>query len=321
MPGWVPTRQAAGVTLTSPLSDAVSEPDTTAASACAEADVRIQPLGTLEAVRDATALFSQVWGSDVNAPPLAVEVMRAIEHAGGYAIGAYSADQLVAASAGFLGCDAFHRPTLHSHISGVLPRAQGRGIGRAIKLYQRAWALARGIETVTWTFDPLVRRNAWFSLSTLGAQGVDYLVDFNGPMDDGRNAGQAGDQLFARWNLRESHVVAAALGRPAIGRPEDGRLVLDDRDGFPWPVTAVIPDDERPLLIRLPVDVERLRVDRPEAARRWRMALRDVMVPAFAADRRTTAMTRDGCLVLQARPSAERSPGAPGIPQSIRGER
>lgn len=286
------------VTLTSPLSEAVSEPDITAASAGASAGVRLRPLGTLEAVREARALFAQVWGSGVNDPPLSVEVMRAIELAGGYVIGAYSTDQLVAASVGFLGFDGFDRPTLHSHISGVLPSAQGRRIGRAIKLHQRAWALARGIETITWTFDPLVRRNAWFNLTTLGAQGVDYLVDFYGPMDDVLNAGEASDRLFARWDLREPRVVAAASGERALRQPEDGRLVLEDHQGFPWPVTAVPPDDAQPLLVRLPVDVERLRIDRPEAARVWRMALRDALIPAFANERRATAMTRNGCIVL-----------------------
>ena len=38
-----------------------------------------------------------------------------------------------------------------------------------MKLHQRAWAAASGLTWITWTFDPLVRRNAWFNIEVLGA--------------------------------------------------------------------------------------------------------------------------------------------------------
>ena len=59
------------------------------------------------------------------------------------------------------------RSTATSPVS--CPEARGTGIGRAIKLHQREWAAANGIATIVWTFDPLVRRNAWFNIAVLGA--------------------------------------------------------------------------------------------------------------------------------------------------------
>jgi predicted GNAT superfamily acetyltransferase len=191
--------------------------------------------------------------------------MRAIEHAGGYVVGAYAGDRLLAASTAFAGFDADLRPTLHSHVTGVLPDGQGRGIGRALKLHQRAWAVERGIAAITWTFDPLVRRNAWFNLNVLGAVGVEYLVDFYGPMHDGLNAGQPTDRLFCRWDLAPG--AAAAPAEPGV----------------------VVP---------LPEDVEQLRRTDPDAAAEWRLAVRDAVVRAMSDGLVARCVDADGALVL-----------------------
>ncbi len=249
--------------------------------------MRLHPLDSLPAVREAEELFAQIWRTEPGKPPLTADVMRAVEHAGGYVFGAYDGDRLVGASSGFLGMNP--APTLHSHISGVLD--PGRRIGLALKLHQRTWALDRGIDTITWTFDPLVRRNAWFNLRKLRAVGVEYLVDFYGPMTDGLNAGEASDRLFTRWSLLDSLAAAPSL-------PADGFTVLEERDGFPWPA-AVLPGDGRRLLVCLPEDIEALRGSNPVAGRAWRMALREALVPAFAAGYRATGMSTSGCFVLE----------------------
>jgi predicted GNAT superfamily acetyltransferase len=255
-----------------------------AAAGAARAGVRILPLDTLGGVQEAAALFAQVWRTEPTTPPLAAEIMRAVEHAGGYVVGAYEGERLVGASSGFLGL-AGRTPVLHSHISGVSD--PGRGIGLALKLHQKAWALERGICSITWTFDPLVRRNAWFNLAKLGAVGVEYLVDFYGPMSDGVNGGESSDRLFTRWDLTTA---------PAPLAVEGALLLLDDRDGAPAPAAAA-PGGEL-LLVALPKDVEALRASHPAVARQWRLAVREALVPAFADGYRASGITRDGCLVL-----------------------
>ena len=82
-----------------------------------------------------------------------------------------------------------------------LPHHRGRArgpaprVGFALKVHQRAWALARGVPAIVWTFDPLVARNAWFNLAKLAALPAAYLEDFYGPMTDAINAGMASDRL------------------------------------------------------------------------------------------------------------------------------
>jgi len=249
--------------------------------------VRVLPLDTLAAVRDAADLLARVWKTDTAKPPLAAEVMRAVEHAGGYVVGAYAGDVLVGASSGFLGMDHDQRPVLHSHISGVVE--QGRGVGLALKLHQRAWALHRGITGITWTFDPLVRRNAWFNLVKLGATGVEYLPDFYGPMTDGVNGGESSDRLFTRWDL---------TAQPRGPLDTDGAtLLLDEVDGAPV-ATSHAPDGSARLVLHLPADVEALRTTDPATATAWRLAVRQVLVPAFADGFTVRGMTPDARLLL-----------------------
>jgi predicted GNAT superfamily acetyltransferase len=274
---------------------AVGSPATAAADdALAAAGVTTQRLDTLARVRDAEALFGTVWRSP-GTPPMTADVMRAVEHAGGYVVGAYDGRHLLAASSGFVAVGPDGRCRLHSHISGVLPDAQGRRIGWALKLHQRAWALERGIETITWTFDPLVRRNAWFNLGKLAVQGVEYLVDFYGPMRDGLNAGEPSDRLFTRWDLLSPAVVAAVAGTAAAARPVEGRCVLEERDGWPH---AVQPAGSGPVVVTLPADVEQLRSACPEAARAWRLAVRAALVPLLRGGQRTVGVTSDGRLFV-----------------------
>jgi predicted GNAT superfamily acetyltransferase len=282
-------RHAGGVTSTvSPALRPAPEASAAAQEAAAAArpsGVRLAVLDTLAAVQEAAALFAQVWRTEPTTPPLTAEVMRAMEHAGGYVVGAYAGNRLVGASAGFLGLDG-NRPVLHSHISGV--DDPGRGIGLALKLHQRAWALARGIDAITWTVDPLVRRNAWFNLAKLGATGVEYLVDFYGPMTDGVNGGETSDRLLMRWDLTASRTGPVERG--------DGVVVLEDNDGQPVPTARVV--GGRALLVPLPADVEALRVTSPEAASAWRLAVRDALVPAFADGFLVRGITAEHCLLL-----------------------
>jgi predicted GNAT superfamily acetyltransferase len=67
---------------------------------------------------------------------------------------------------------------LHSHMVGVAPDYQNRGVGRLLKLAQRDDAMARGIRLIEWTFDPLQLRNDHFNLVRLGAVVRRYIPNF-----------------------------------------------------------------------------------------------------------------------------------------------
>ncbi len=165
---------------------------------------------TLDELRALSAFFDELWGR--RTPALPLELLRALTAAGNYTAAAYEGEQLVGGLAGFLGRHGAE-PILHSHILGVAVPAQRRGVGLALKQHQRAWARDRGIATITWTFDPLVARNARFNLQRLGARATAYLPDFYGPMDDGFNASSPTDRLLARPPACPTTPAAGRWGR------------------------------------------------------------------------------------------------------------
>ena len=129
----------------------------------------------------------------------------------------------------------------------MLPGYQGRGVGRALKAHQRTWALERGVGHITWTFDPLVARNAHFNLRVLGARAVEYLVDHYGAMADDVNRGDATDRILVSWALAEP---------PA-----------------PTPAPEVVVAS-----VAVPADIAALRREAPAEAATLRMAVRDELL-------------------------------------------
>jgi predicted GNAT superfamily acetyltransferase len=254
-------------------------------SAVAEAVVR--PLDDVALLTRAADLLAEIWGFPPNEGPMTPELLRALAHAGNYVAGAWVADELVGVSAGFLG-RRDGRVYLHSHISGVTPGHQGAAVGYALKQHQRSWALERDIDTIEWTFDPLVRRNAYFNLSKLGARVVAYEADFYGPMRDAINAGDHTDRVLARWQLD-----APAPSR-SVGNGQAPEILRPDDDGRP-----VVSSSSAPVLRAwIPSDSVELRERDPDAAASWREALRDSMGEAIEHGYTAVDMSRDGWYTL-----------------------
>ena len=94
-----------------------------------------------------------VWGAaDIDLVPLPLFVVAA--HTGGEVLGAFDGDRMVGFTLALAGLRN-GRPLLHSHMTAVRESYRDRGVGRRLKLFQRADALSRGIDRVEWTFDPL----------------------------------------------------------------------------------------------------------------------------------------------------------------------
>jgi len=274
------------------MSTLVDEARVAANEAAHRLGVQVLELSEVDDQRAAAELLQRVWDADSPDQLVNASFMRAFSHSGNYVVGAYRGGHLLGAAVAFLGTDH-----LHSHIAGVEPGRQGSGVGYAIKLHQRAWALDRGLSTVCWTYDPLVRRNAYFNLCKLGAVATEYLPDFYGPMDVGTNAGTPSDRMYVRWELTSPSANAAARGECQEVDPAGGVVVLGrDEDGAPMPVAEA---GGRRLLVAAPADVEALRCTDPSLAVRWRYALREAACAALERGYRVAGVTRDGWYVLE----------------------
>jgi predicted GNAT superfamily acetyltransferase len=258
--------------------------------AAERAGVLVRPLETLAELDEGSRLISRIWEDDD--PKAPTSLLRALVHGGNFVAGAFDDGRLVGVSLGFFGLEDAEL-YLHSHITGVDRTLQGRSLGFALKQFQRSWVLERGIDTIVWTADPLVRGNGFFNLVKLGAAMVAYHENFYGLLDDGLNAGES-DRVVLRWDLASERAVRAAAGetdRHAV----TGQVVL--RSGAAEePVTAA-PDGDV-LLAWVPPSIFRIRDEEPERAGAWRRALRETVGRALANDFRAEAMTRDGWLVL-----------------------
>ena len=246
-------------------------------------------------------LFNSVWGATHEEPLIPANTLRALEHSGNYVFGAYDGDRIVGAIVGFLGrLDGSLQ--LHSHILGVSPVAQDRTIGFALKQHQRAWALTHGIDVVTWTFDPLVRRNAYFNIAKLGATVRAFYPNFYGAMTDGINDGDESDRVLVEWSLRSPDVVEASEGRRVEFdlrklRDEGAAIILEENgDGTP----AASDGEGKVLLATVPQDIVAIRGAERELAARWRAAFRDVVGAALQDGFAAVGMTRSGWYILRA---------------------
>ncbi|RIJ69568.1 GNAT family N-acetyltransferase [Nakamurella silvestris] len=243
---------------------------------------------------DLAALFVRVWGTGPAGPPISTDLLRSFTHAGAAVTAAYDATGEICGGAVAIrsGPDS-----LYSLIAGVRPGESDRGTGSALKHHQRRWALARGFTSISWTFDPLVARNARFNLVKLGATAGEYSVNFYGPMTDAINAGDESDRLTARWQLDSPTAEACSRG-------EFAEVVLParepDRTGPPGPdgepLTRV---HQQQIWVRMPRDILGIRAADPGLAAAWRRDVRAALGAAFADGYVATGVSRDSWYRLE----------------------
>ncbi|WP_166804397.1 hypothetical protein [Cryobacterium algoritolerans] len=260
------------------------------ARAAALAGVRVVDESELGRLREVEALLVTVWGTAQHSAPIPTDLLRSISHAGCNVTAAYTDGGVLCGAA--VAIVSPGAAGMYSLIAGVLPGLGDAGVGFALKQHQRAWALARGIDTMTWTFDPLVSRNARFNLTKLGAHAEDYLEDFYGPMADEINANDESDRLVAIWPLTSTESVACSEGFPVVtelpaitpdqvrGTGPDGHPNTVEAAGSTW--------------CRVPTDIVALRVGDPDEADAWRAATRTLLTTAFASGLAAHGVTRSG---------------------------
>ncbi|MGN6792991.1 MAG: GNAT family N-acetyltransferase [Streptosporangiaceae bacterium] len=278
-----------------------SDAENDAETAARRADVIVRAVETVADLHRVADLISRIWEAPA-APPMPHDIMRSMVHAGGRVHAAFRHGQLAGAAVAVFCPPA--DAACYSLIAGVSPEAEGRGIGRALKLAQRAWALRVGAVRMTWTFDPLLRRNAWFNISRLGALGTEYLVNFYGEVADGVNDPET-DRLAVTWDLRmplpeSAHLSQRPESEPA-GEDEPAAILVAGLGGEPTAATAPNAGSTGTGRLRcwIPDDILAIRRSDPGLARRWRLAVREALGGALAEGYQVTGVTEPGWYVLE----------------------
>ena len=172
-----------------------------------------------------------------------------------------------------------------------------------MKLHQRSFALNHGVSRITWTFDPLIARNAHFNVRRLAARPVRYLVNHYGTMSDALNGEDESDRFETPWELTSPQVeVACDLGTLSDVPVEwntSPALLIDD-GGRPHRAPGA--DGGAPFVsVAIPKDIEQLRASDPSAALAWRLASREAFVELFASGAQVIDFDRSTCQYVLAR--------------------
>ncbi len=243
----------------------------------------VHDLHTLDDMRRLLLVAESVWGPPAGSM-VSPDFLMALAHTGGYVAGLFdtirgtdsSSLEMIGCSFGMLA--RFRGDfVLHSHITGVVDAHRHSGLGRMLKQHQRSWARENDLAGITWTFDPLVRRNGWFNLHCLGATAEDYFVDFYGPLGDAINGSDETDRLLAHWDISSARAERAAERPLPTHEPQPGDV-----------------------LVATPGDIVEIRRDAPELAREWRTTVRSQLTNAFDTSH-IVGMTSDGAYVLRSR--------------------
>ena len=269
---------------------------------------KLRILDTAEDLLAVEELQRTVWpGSETDLVPVHLLVTAAQN--GGLVIGAFQSgsesgepERLVGFVFGFPGLEDTPegaRPKHCSHMLAVHPDVRNRGLGFFLKRAQWQMVRHQGLDRITWTYDPLLSRNAHLNIAKLGAVCNTYRREVYGEMRDSLNAGLPSDRFEVDWWVRTERV-NRRLSRRARLRLDLAHFLaasaeivnptqIDDR-GFPDPPQdLMIPSDRAEnsgdasmLLVEIPDDYLTLKENDPDLALRWRLHTRALFEDLFA---------------------------------------
>jgi len=179
------------------------------------------------------------------------------------------------------------RPTQWSHMAGVVDAFRRSGIGRELKLLQRARALALGVDLIEWTFDPLQAMNAHLNFARLGVVAQEYEENIYGDSTSPLHRGNPTDRLVAAWQIREPHVERriAPAGRLTLRTSEVGDAVPVNRTARSgdWieTVDVDLSSEAKRLVITVPIGFTDMLTRAPERAMAWRVCTRAMFTTYF----------------------------------------
>jgi len=213
--------------------------------------IRVRELESLQDQDSGRKIFDLTWAMDAGTE-ITPNLLQAMVHSGSYLSGAFVDNKIVGAAFAFPATNnGLH---LHSHMTAVLDAYRDKGVGYALKIDQWKWAKKHKYSHLSWTFDPLVRRNAKLNIVKLGVDISAYYPNFYGEMPDALNAGDESDRLMVSWSTD-------------MDEPKARQLIAHPK-----------PDD---ILIEIPEDIVAIRSKDQSKSMKWRRQVRDQFLAAF----------------------------------------
>ena len=231
--------------------------------------IQVRELNDLQDQDFGRKIFDTTWSMDAGTE-ITPNLLQAMVHSGSYLSGAFIDNKIVGAAFAFPATnDGLH---LHSHMTAVLPEFRDKGVGYDLKIDQWNWAKKKNFSYLSWTFDPLVRRNAKLNIAKLGVDISAYFPNFYGDMPDALNAGDESDRLMVSWRTD----VDAPKARELIINPEPGDI-----------------------LIEIPEDIVAIRSKNQSESMKWRRQVREQFMAAFEKNGKVVGFSANSEYVLR----------------------
>ena len=248
--------------------------------------ILVRRLTTLDECHQVAALEKSVWeftdAEDVVPPSLLIVSIKR----GGLLLGAFDGAELV----GFV----YSMPgvkdgrLMHwSHMLGVMPAAQGTGVGLKLKLAQREHAMGAGVDVIEWTFDPLQALNAHLNFARLGVIVEEYEEDVYGRSTSPLHLGTPTDRFVAEWRLSAPHV-ERRISMPVASLIRDSSVMsavpvnrAQQKGEWLAPALLTLDASDRRLLVEIPTDFTEMQRRMPELAMDWRLSTRSIFETYF----------------------------------------
>jgi len=237
----------------------------------------IRNIKSLSEMIEVEELQKEIWGVD-DREILPALAMIPVTKIGGLLLGAFDNDQMIGFAFAFPGFESGRR-TLHSDMLAVKREFRSQGVGQQLKLAQRSHALEQGIDTITWTFDPLQSLNAHLNFGKLGVICDRYYQDFYGETSSFLHS-TGTDRMWVTWQLNSESVNERIHG-------------VTRHDSSPVDAQTIVSINEKqePLereagsftqrCVDIPLDINDLITNEPELGLRWRVATRNAFTTAL----------------------------------------
>ena len=225
---------------------------------------------------DAVRMQEEIWG-DGFTERIPAAILMVGTKIGGVTAGAFDADgHMVGFVFGLTGLKN-GRLVHWSDLLAVRPHARGQRIGERLKRYQRECCRAIGVETMYWTYDPFVARNAHLNLNILGATISEFVPDMYGSNTNSVMHGALGtDRFVAAWAVSTEPVL-----KPSNPDQLDGAALAAGPPGIGPGAGEPLPDHPR-VIVQIPHDYHALLAHDIDRARTWRQAARRALLHYFA---------------------------------------
>ncbi len=264
--------------------------------------ISIRTLVTISDYKQAEIVQCRIWsmpdGSEIESLPMLLTAQKN----GGLVAGAFSASgEMIGLLFGFVGLTPEGKPKHCSHLMGVVPAFRRQRVGEALKLFQRRYVQAQGIDLITWTFDPLEGVNASLNIAKLGGITRTYYANLYGSMTDATNIGLPSDRFEVEWWINSPRVREFVEARRE--RPHSDTLLAQgaqltntvdvDAAGLPSPVSMKLDAEAPLLLVEVPPEFQAIKAVSMDMAQVWREHTRALFEHYFAAGYAVTDFISD----------------------------